>query len=74
MRRYPTKRIEGFRIVQGELASDPHSGPNGAFVLPVLGVVLRVIASDGKLGGFSGGIEMKRHLLWLETSATTEKG
>jgi methylated-DNA-[protein]-cysteine S-methyltransferase len=26
----------------------------------------RVIASDGRLGGFDGGIEMKRYLLWLE--------
>ncbi len=26
----------------------------------------RVIASDGTLGGFGGGLEMKRYLLWLE--------
>ncbi len=29
----------------------------------------RVVASSGKLGGFSGGVEMKRYLLWLEVSA-----
>ncbi len=29
----------------------------------------RVVASDGKLGGFGGGVEMKRHLLCLEASA-----
>lgn len=29
----------------------------------------RVIASDGGFGGFGGGVEMKRHLLWLEASA-----
>ena len=29
----------------------------------------RVVASDGKLGGFGGGVEMKRSLLSLETSA-----
>jgi len=28
----------------------------------------RVIASDGGLGGFGGGVEMKKYLLWLETS------
>jgi len=26
----------------------------------------RVIASDGSIGGFTGGIPMKRHLLALE--------
>ncbi len=29
----------------------------------------RVVASDGKLGGFSGGVGTKRCLLWLESSA-----
>ena len=29
----------------------------------------RVIASDGGFGGFGGGVEMKRYLLWLEASA-----
>jgi methylated-DNA-[protein]-cysteine S-methyltransferase len=28
----------------------------------------RVIASDGTLGGFGGGLEMKKHLLYLEAS------
>jgi len=28
----------------------------------------RVVASDGKLGGFGGGIKMKKHLLSLEAS------
>ena len=30
----------------------------------------RVIASNGKLGGFSGGLEMKRNLLHLEATAS----
>ena len=34
--------------------------------LPVIVPCHRVIASDGKLGGFSGGLEMKKHLLYLE--------
>jgi len=29
----------------------------------------RVVASDGKLGGFGGGLDLKRHLLRLEASA-----
>ncbi len=36
--------------------------------LPVIIPCHRVIASDGKLGGFSGGLEMKRRLLQLEAS------
>ncbi len=37
--------------------------------LPVIIPCHRVIASDGKLGGFSDGVEMKRRLLCLEASA-----
>jgi len=36
--------------------------------LPIIVPCHRVVASDGKLGGFGGGIEMKRYLLLLETS------
>lgn len=34
--------------------------------LPIIIPCHRVVASDGRLGGFSGGLEMKRHLLRLE--------
>ena len=37
--------------------------------LPIIIPCHRVITSDGKLGGFSEGLEMKRFLLRLETSA-----
>ncbi len=37
--------------------------------LPVIIPCHRVIASGGKLGGFSDGVEMKRRLLHLEASA-----
>ncbi len=41
--------------------------------LPIIVPCHRVVASDGKLGGFSGGIEMKQHLISLEASAGTTK-
>ncbi len=37
--------------------------------LPIIIPCHRVIASDGKLGGYSGGVKMKRHLLRLEATA-----
>ncbi len=38
--------------------------------LPIIVPCHRVVASDGKLGGFSGGVEMKGYLLSLEASAS----
>lgn len=38
--------------------------------LPIIVPCHRVVTSNGKLGGFSGGVEMKRHLLSLEASAS----
>ena len=40
--------------------------------LPVIIPCHRVVASDGKLGGYSGGLGVKRHLLNLETAASAE--
>lgn len=34
--------------------------------LPIIVPCHRVVASDGKLGGYSGGVEMKRYLLHRE--------
>ncbi len=39
--------------------------------LPVIIPCHRVVASDGKLGGYTGGLETKEYLLRLETSART---
>ena len=39
--------------------------------LPIIIPCHRVLAADGKLGGYSGGVEMKIHLLRLETVAST---
>jgi methylated-DNA-[protein]-cysteine S-methyltransferase len=38
--------------------------------LPIIIPCHRVVANDGKLGGYSGGVGMKRHLLQLEASAS----
>jgi methylated-DNA-[protein]-cysteine S-methyltransferase len=37
--------------------------------LPIIVPCHRVVAKGGKLGGYSGGVEKKRHLLQLEASA-----
>jgi len=39
--------------------------------LPIIVPCHRVVASNGKLGGFGGGVEMKRRLLSLEASTST---
>lgn len=39
--------------------------------LPIIIPCHRVLASDGGLGGFSGGLEMKKYLLCLENSVGT---
>jgi len=38
--------------------------------LPIIIPCHRVVASDGRLGGFSGGTEVKRNLLHLEATAS----
>ncbi len=32
----------------------------------------RVVTGNGKLGGYRGGLEMKKHLLWLESASRTK--
>ncbi len=56
------EKPETARAVGQALARNP---------LPIIVPCHRVITSGGKLGGFSGGLEMKRYLLWLETPANT---
>ncbi|GAI87660.1 unnamed protein product, partial [marine sediment metagenome] len=43
----------------------------GSNPLPIIIPCHRVITSNGKLGGFGGGLEMKRQLLSLEAVAST---
>ena len=56
------KRPGAVRAVGQALARNP---------LPVIVPCHRVAASDGKLGGYSGGVEMKRQLLFLEAVASS---
>ena len=48
------------------LASRATGGAGGANPIPVLVPCHRVVAANGGLGGFSGGLEWKRHLLAVE--------
>jgi methylated-DNA-[protein]-cysteine S-methyltransferase len=34
--------------------------------IPIIIPCHRVIASDGSLGGYGGGLDLKKHLLWIE--------
>ena len=54
------KKPEAARAVGQALARNP---------LPIIIPCHRVLTIDGRLGGFSGGVEIKRHLLRLEASA-----
>jgi len=56
------KKPEAARAVGQALARNP---------LPIIIPCHRVLTIDGRLGGFSGGVEIKRHLLHLEASAST---
>ena len=54
------KKPKAVRAVGQALGGNP---------LPIIIPCHRVVASNGKLGGFSGGVEMKKRLLSLEGSA-----
>ncbi len=54
------------RSLQRPSAARPVGSASGANPLPILIPCHRVIASDGKLGGYSGGLDFKRKLLALE--------
>ena len=55
------KKPEAVRALGQALSKNP---------LPIIVPCHRVTAKNGKLGGFSGGVEMKRYLLSLEASAS----
>ena len=55
------KQTGAVRAVGQSLARNP---------LPIIVPCHRVVTNDGKLGGYSGGVEMKKYLLHLEASAS----
>ncbi len=55
---------EAVRAVGQALARNP---------LPIIIPCHRVLNIDGRLGGYTGGVRMKKHLLNLETSAKSAK-
>ena len=71
-----TKIPRGMMISYADLARQlgrPHAaravgGACGANPVPILIPCHRVIASDGSLGGFAGGLEVKQRLLAAETA------
>ncbi len=56
------KKPGAVRAVGQALARNP---------LPIIVPCHRVLNIDGKLGGYNGGMEMKRQLLFLEASASS---
>jgi O-6-methylguanine DNA methyltransferase len=59
------KNPQGCRAVGGACGANP---------IPVLIPCHRVLAANHKLGGFSGGLDWKRKLLWREESRELWKG
>ncbi len=57
------------RQIEKPAASRATGQALGRNPLPLIIPCHRVLASDGSLGGFTGGLDMKRYLLKLETSA-----
>ena len=47
MRKNPTSKIEQYRVTSGPMASKHKSGRSGAFLVPMRGSQLCIIASDG---------------------------
>lgn len=57
------KKPQAVRAVGQALSKNP---------LPIIVPCHRVVTSDGKLGGFGGGVEMKKRLLSLEAADCIE--
>jgi methylated-DNA-[protein]-cysteine S-methyltransferase len=61
------------RRVGNPKASRAVGSANGANPIPIVIPCHRVISADGKLGGFGGGLPVKKALLALETAQSTFK-
>lgn len=59
-------------ILKNPKASRAVGAANGANPIPLIIPCHRVVASGGKLGGYAGGLQLKRHLLALERTKPQE--
>ena len=70
LRAIPHGQTRSYRDLARDLGSSARAvgGANGANPIPIIIPCHRVVAADGSIGGYSGGmgIETKRHLLRLE--------
>jgi len=64
-------RIAARRLGRAHMSAQAVGGAVGANPLPVIVPCHRVLASGGRLGGFSSGTEIKRRLLALENIRVT---
>ncbi len=62
------------RRAGNERASRAAGGAIGSNPIPIIVPCHRVIASDGSLGGYGGGLDVKRRLLALERGEVPEGG
>src|SRR5262245_13230686 len=60
------------RAIGREGASRAAGAANGANPIPIVVPCHRVIAADGTLGGYGGGLDLKRRLLALEKSLVSD--
>jgi methylated-DNA-[protein]-cysteine S-methyltransferase len=76
-RRIPYGQTRSYAWVAGQLgklgAARAVGQALGKNPLPIIIPCHRVLASSGSLGGFSGGLEMKKYLLTMEKSADAEE-
>ena len=56
---------KAYRAAAGAIGDNP---------IPIVVPCHRVVASDGTLGGYAGGLEAKRHLLKLERGVAVPPG
>ena len=77
-RRIPYGRARSYQWVAVRIGSDRHARAVGlalgANPVPLVVPCHRVVAHDGSLGGFSGGLQTKRRLLKLEGTLRHLKG
>lgn len=73
VRQVPRGEVRSYRWVAGA-AGNPRAARAAGWAmarnpLPVIVPCHRVVRSDGSLGGFAGGLELKRRMLAMERSA-----